>query len=194
MSNVHLNHAKITKNDEYYTYLDDIQKELDLQSKLFFNKVIFLAFDDYKSSNFFSYFKFNFNRFKLKKLICLSKTHKVIVEVNKDEVIPINGEFDKQEWNKCLEECDLVVTNPPFSILLNIIKKIKEYKKHFLLIIPLLSASSLLIFEMIKNNQLHFGNYCINKFFNPLNQIVTNICYWASSLPLNIINKQKKRN
>ncbi len=58
------------KKDEFYTQLSDIEKELRYYKKHFENKIVFCNCDDPFESNFFKYFVLNFNRLKLKKLIC----------------------------------------------------------------------------------------------------------------------------
>lgn len=70
MSNAHLNRAKKEKNDEFYTRLEDIEKELSNYEDYFEDKVVYCNCDDYRFSNFFKYFVDNFNQLKLKKLIC----------------------------------------------------------------------------------------------------------------------------
>ena len=69
MSNVKLNKAHSKKNDEFYTRLDDIEKELFYYKNHFEGKVVFCNCDDPYESNFFKFFALNFNWFKLKKLI-----------------------------------------------------------------------------------------------------------------------------
>ena len=64
-----LGSAKINKNDEFYTQLTDIEKELRYYRKHFADKVVFCNCDDPFESNFFKYFVLNFNRLGLKKLI-----------------------------------------------------------------------------------------------------------------------------
>ena len=65
-----LNAAGKAKKDEFYTQLTDIEKELKYYRKHFEGKVVFCNCDDPFESNFFKYFVLNFNRLKLKKLIC----------------------------------------------------------------------------------------------------------------------------
>ena len=64
-----LNNAKVNKNDEFYTQLPDIEKELLNYKDYFRDKVIFCNCDDPEESNFWKYFEMNFNHLGLKKLI-----------------------------------------------------------------------------------------------------------------------------
>jgi hypothetical protein len=51
-----LHAAKATKQDEFYTQLSDIEKELRHYTKHFKNKTVLCNCDDPKVSNFFHYF------------------------------------------------------------------------------------------------------------------------------------------
>lgn len=69
MASRNMNLAKMVKNDEFYTMLDDIAKELKNYRQYFKDKVVFCNCDDPYESNFFKYFALNFNALGLKKLI-----------------------------------------------------------------------------------------------------------------------------
>ncbi len=64
-----LNAAIKAKQDEFYTQLDDIAKELKYYKQYFKGKVVLCNCDDPYESNFFKYFALNFNQLGLKKLI-----------------------------------------------------------------------------------------------------------------------------
>src|SRR3954463_14858725 len=64
-----LHAAKTSKQDECYTQLSDIEKELRHYTKHFKNKTVLCNCDDPKVSNFLHYFSHNFEKLKLKKLI-----------------------------------------------------------------------------------------------------------------------------
>ena len=67
--NRNLNAAKISKKDEFYTQLSDIEKELKHYKGYFKDKVVLCNCDDPRVSNFFHYFSYNFDMLGLKKLI-----------------------------------------------------------------------------------------------------------------------------
>lgn len=71
-SNTSLHQAKTAKNDEFYTQLPDIEKELKHYKDQFRSKVIYCNCDDPYESNFFKYFAGNFMALGLKKLIATS--------------------------------------------------------------------------------------------------------------------------
>lgn len=64
-----LSKAKTAKEDEFYTQLSDIERELRHYKDFFKGKVVLCNCDDPFESNFFKYFAMNFNSLELKKLI-----------------------------------------------------------------------------------------------------------------------------
>ncbi len=73
-SNSNLHRAAKVKNDEFYTQLADIEKELKHYKDQFRDKIVYCNCDDPFESNFFKYFATNFNALRLKKLITTSYT------------------------------------------------------------------------------------------------------------------------
>ena len=72
MAQTGLHNAKNQKKDEFYTQLEDIEKELKHYKDKFRGKVVFCNCDDPYESNFFRYFVLNFNSLELKQLITTS--------------------------------------------------------------------------------------------------------------------------
>lgn len=104
MANAHLTQAKNTKNDEFYTQYQDIEKEvnayIEYNPNVFKDKTILLPCDDPEWSNFTKYFAQNFEKFKLKKLISTSyaiesKTYKKGFQTTLFEKRSLN--FDKKK-------------------------------------------------------------------------------------------------
>lgn len=71
-NNINLQMAKNTKDDEFYTTYETIEKELVHYTKHFYNKIVLCNCDDPFESNFCKYFLRNFNKLGLKRLICTS--------------------------------------------------------------------------------------------------------------------------
>ena len=73
VANENLTNAKAAKNDEFYTQLPDIEKEmsayLEYNPDVFRGKTVLLPCDDPEWSNFTKYFLMNFTALGLKKLI-----------------------------------------------------------------------------------------------------------------------------
>lgn len=65
-----LDAAKTAKEDEFYTQLTDIERELQHYWEHFQGKTVLCNCDDPYESNFFKYFALRFNQLGLKKLIC----------------------------------------------------------------------------------------------------------------------------
>lgn len=70
--NTNLRRASEAKNDEFYTQLSDIEKELKNYKSQFRGKVVYCNCDDPFESNFFKYFASNFKELGLKRLIATS--------------------------------------------------------------------------------------------------------------------------
>ena len=88
MGNTNMHAAKKAKNDEFYTQLSDIEKELKHYEDKLEDKVIYLNCDDYRSSQFYVYFRDNFDRLKLKKVIAVHYTengNSTKTEITRDE-------------------------------------------------------------------------------------------------------------
>ena len=145
--NANLHKAKDAKNDEFYTQLTDVSKELMHYKQHFKDKVVFCNCDDPTWSAFWKYFHLNFKELGLKKLISThydksEPTYKMVYEGGDDNDIGVgikiplegNGDFRNQECIELLKESDIVVTNPPFSLFREYVAQLIEYKKKFLII------------------------------------------------------------
>ena len=173
--NKNLTAAKRVKNDEFYTRLEDIEKELTNYKEYFKDKIIYCNCDDVEYSNFYKYFKDNFNELGIKKIIAtnlsLNKTaYKTEFDNNSKEVrtqLRGNGDFRSEECIELLKSADLVITNPPFSLFREYIAQLIKYNKKFLVIGNMNAASYKEIFPLFKNNQVWFGNTSPKVFLTP---------------------------
>lgn len=96
MASRNMNLAKVVKNDEFYTLLDDISKELKYYKQYFKDKVVLCNCDDPYESNFFKYFALNFNQLGLKKLIATCYNGSPIA----GDELPLLFEIDENEPKK----------------------------------------------------------------------------------------------
>lgn len=183
--NTTLRGAKKNKKDEFYTQLEDIERELKNYEHHFKDKIVYCNCDDPRVSNFFHYFSYNFENLGLKKLITTcyknnnadlfsqNDTEKAIwLEYNGDknengvpdpEEIGINylegdGDFRSKECIELLKHADIVVTNPPFSLFREYVNQLIEYDKKFLIIGSQNAITYKEIFKHIKDNNLWLGN------------------------------------
>lgn len=180
-NNSNLHTAKKAKNDEFYTRYEDIEAEVMKYRKYFRDKVVYLPCDDpiEKKSEFWSFFVNNFDAFGIKKLIATyynenGKTYKIWIDRDnsgdgyiddadalQEELIG-NGDFRSPECTAILNECDIVCTNPPFSMFREFVDWIFTAKKQFLIIGNNNAITYKEIFPLIKDNQMWVG-YTANK-------------------------------
>lgn len=145
--NDNLHKAKDAKNDEFYTQLTDVSKELMHYKQHFKNKSVLCNCDDPTWSAFWKYFHLNFGKLGLKKLISThydksEPTYKMEYTGGNDDNIetgvktPLegNGDFRNQECLDLLDEADIVVTNPPFSLFREYVAVLMEHEKKFIII------------------------------------------------------------
>ena len=161
-SNENLHKAKAAKNDEFYTRLEDIEKELKHYTEHFKGKVVYCNCDDANRSNFFKYFSTNFQKLGLKKLITsgLKDNGTGVVAIQKGDDIDIydgNGDFRSEECIEFLKEADIVVTNPPFSLFREYVAQLMQYGKKFLIIGNGNAVTYKEIFPYIKDNKMWIG-------------------------------------
>ena len=198
-SNSNLANAKKVKNDEFYTQLTDIEKEMRFYKDFFKNKVVYCNCDDARESNFFKYFSLNFEFLGLKKLISTGykengKGVVLIYEGDKngnrkvdDHEIQVselngNGDFRSAECIEFLKQADVVVTNPPFSLFREYVKQLMEFGKKFLVVGSMNAITYKEIFPNIKNNELWLGMTWIKEFIQPNKEIKKfgNICWFTN--------------
>ena len=164
MANENLNYAKKNKNDEFYSQLIDIEKEMRNYPSQFLNKTIYCNCDDYRKSNFVKYFHDNFSVIKIKKLIATGYNVDgngicYIYDGISEKITELNGhgDFRDDECRALLTEADVVVTNPPFSLFREFIALMMEFNKKFLIIGNKNAITYKEVFPLIQNNQLWCG-------------------------------------
>ena len=97
--NKNLRQANKAKNDEFYTQLSDIEKEMRHYKDYFNGKVVFCNCDNPYESNFFKYFVMNFNYLGLKKLIatCYDSSPIIGTQLDLFDAKTINIETDRKK-------------------------------------------------------------------------------------------------
>lgn len=208
--------AKANKEDEFYTQLSDIEKELKHYRQLFRDKVILCNCDDPYESNFFKYFAINFNYLGLKKLIATcydgspftgmqlslfdfmdeqyindKKTaYKIVIneveDINNDGAVDLfdvelllknnknlltklegNGDFRSTECIDLLQESDIVVTNPPFSLFREYLSQLVYYNKKFIIMGNTNALSYKEVFRLFQKDEIRTGytNFNVGMYF-----------------------------
>ena len=197
--NKNLHSAKKQKNDEFYTLYEDIEKEVEEYKNQLKDKIIFCNCDDPESSNFWKYLSNNFTYYGLKKLISShyelnGNSYKLEIsrDINGDDnidkldtqKIPFkgNGDFRSDECIEILKECDIVITNPPFSLFREYIAQLMEYDKKFLVIGSYNAITYKEVFGFIKENKIWLGNSFVKNFIKPNGEIQKfgNICWFTN--------------
>ncbi len=212
--NANLHRAAKAKNDEFYTLLPDIERELKHYKAQFLGRVVYCNCDDPFESNFFKYFAANFNALGLKKLLTASYSKspiagdqlplfeveglkpkgkspfkmeikavpdmdgdgavnledvKHLLKHDKNTATPLkgNGDFRSEECIELLEEADIVVTNPPFSLFREYVTQLVKYKKEFLIIGNNNARTYQDIFKLIQENKCWSGYGRVKEFIQP---------------------------
>ena len=68
-----------------------------------------------------------------------------------------DGDFRSPECVELMKQCDVVVTNPPFSLFREFVAQLMEYEKKFLIIGSMNAITYKEIFKIIKENKLWLG-------------------------------------
>ena len=170
-SNKNLSTAKKEKNDEFYTQLGDIEKELVHYREHFKGKTILCNCNDAIHTNFAKYFSLNFEFLGLKKLVCTAYNPGKVCIYNGDKngngvpdieewkqyELKENGDFRSDECVELLKEADIVVTNPPFSLFREYVALLMKYEKKFVILGNKNAITYKEIFPLIKDNQMWLG-------------------------------------
>ena len=193
--NSNLRKADAAKNDEFYTQISDIEKELMHYKEHFKGKVVLCNCDDPTWSNFWRYFHMNFEHLGLKKLISThydakETTYKLEYEGGNDGDIEFgtrtdleqNGDFRSPESIELLKEADVVVTNPPFSLFREYVAQLMEYDKKFVVIGSQNAITYKEFFPLLKGNEVWMGYNYVKEFKQPDGTVKKfgNICWYTN--------------
>ncbi|WP_342148943.1 adenine-specific methyltransferase EcoRI family protein [Methylorubrum sp. SB2] len=182
--NVNFAEAKKIKEDEFYTQLADIEREVKHYRNHFDGKIVYCNCDDPRVSNFFHYFSYSFKKLGLKKLIttCYKSQEanlfsrndsemalylEYMGDMNRDMVpdpaeigirpLSGDGDFRSEESIELLKQADIVVTNPPFSLFREYVAQLIKYDKKFIIVGNQNAISYIDIFRLIKDNKIWLG-------------------------------------
>lgn len=226
--NFNLNQAKYDKNDEFYTQLADIEKEMRHYRRHFHDATVLCNCDNPFKSNFFKYFVLNYNCLGLKKLIATcyagskvisrrgSAVHpyKAVITcvddsannglldagdirrlfgIGENELTELDGDggFRSEECLKLLDEADIVVTNPPFSLFREYIGVLLAHGKKFAIIGSMNAITYREVFPFIKEERLWLGATTVKEFVQPDGNVKKfgNIC-WYTNLDIEKLHKE----
>jgi Adenine-specific methyltransferase EcoRI len=182
--NTDLRAAQRAKKDEFYTSLEDIEREMRHYRKHFRDKTVLCNCDDPRLSNFFRFFAYHFQFLGLKKLIttCYQSRSDTLFSQN-DSATAVyleyegdkngnrvpdpaeigikslkgDGDFRSAECIALLKEADIVVTNPPFSLFREFIAQLMQHEKQFLIIGNVNAITYKEVFPLIRDNKVWIG-------------------------------------
>ena len=157
----HLLEAFMNKKDEFYTRYEDIEKEVRHYKEFFKGKTVYCNCDNPKYSNFIKFFKNNFKEYGLSRLIATFKSENPCFYeydgVNEKTQPISDGDFASPECVEFLKQCDIVVTNPPFSLFRKFFDMLINNNKEFLVIGNLLACGYKQVFPHIKSGKVNIG-------------------------------------
>ena len=178
--NTNLSNAKKAKNDEFYTQLADIEKELQHYTTQLNNKVVYCNCDDYRKSKFWEYFHINFAKIGLKRLVATHYSKngvafKAIYDGGDDNNIAKgiitqlseDGDFRSKECLDILDESDVVITNPPFSLFREFVATLMYHGKNFLIVGNKNAITYKEFFPLLRDNNVRLGYTNTKDFLTP---------------------------
>ena len=210
-NNKSMHQARINKNDEFYTRLEDIEDEISMHEdyvRQFEGKTVLCNCDDPEWSNFFLFFRLHFKQLKLKKVIFthyeMNGSPSYKLEWNGDYLgydtlniikTPLkgNGDFRSHECVALLDECDVVVTNPPFSLFREFVGLLVEHKKDFVIIGNKNTVPKKEIFPKFQDGTFSLGYTTPHDFILPKDAPKTNVnglCKWYTTFKLDKYNEE----
>lgn len=203
MSNANLNAAKKAKNDEFYTMYEDIEAELQHYPGAFQGKVVYCNCDNPEWSNFWKYFHENFTALGLKKLVSThyekdveanGHPYKMEYEGGDDTNIaagvktPLNGngDFASDECIEILQQADIVVTNPAFSLFRAYTQTLFDNEKRFIIIGNKQAIAYKEFFPLLKDNKAWIGYSTPSEFDTPegMTKKINGLCRWFTNLDI----------
>ena len=180
MSNRNLTVAKADKNDEFYTRIEDVDAELSLYADQFDGRCVYLPCDGERSA-FWKWFSARFSNLGLDRLCAThyeegGDTYGLDMRrdaidghpmITKHQLVG-NGDFRSDECQRLMDECDAIVTNPPFSLerefLPNVMGHMVGRNGDVCVIGPLNMVLYNGVFPYIRDGRLWFGKNRPSKF------------------------------
>jgi hypothetical protein len=183
--NSSLGAARLTKEDEFYTQLSDIEREVKHYKDHFKDKVVYCNCDDPWVSNFFRYFSYSFEKLGLKKLIATcykSQQWDLFSQNDSEEAIYLEYEGDKKQNMvpdpaeigvkpvgsdgdfrsaasiELLKQADIVVTNPPFSLFREYLGQLVAHDKKFLILGNQNAITYRDVFLLLRDGKMWLGH------------------------------------
>lgn len=172
LKNNYLIAARKNKNDEFYTRYEDISETVLVFKENFKDKIVYCPCDN-KNSNFPKFFKEHFTWLKLRGLYYSAIDGEALFyDGHNEKKIGEHIDITSREFEDVCCQCDIVVTNPPFSLFVPFCNKIIQLGKDCLIVGSQNAISCKTIFQHIKDGQLfpYYGfKSCVGFFYKPEN-------------------------
>ena len=143
--------AKAAKDDEFYTLYETVSNELIHYKDELKGKVIYCNCDT-DESNFVKFLNEVKEEWGIKEVIHTSLQEGV--------------DFRSDESVEILKKCDVVISNPPFSLAREYYKQILDYGKDYIILFNLNFFSIEFVFDEIKNERAFLGKSITNGHTN----------------------------
>lgn len=195
MGTAHLTAARMAKNDEFYTRIEDVGKELQHYKEEFRGQRVYLPCDDPERSAFWRFFRERMSDWHIRRLTatCCSPGKRAYVwhldaDSGAAQKVPIDGhgDFRSEPCRSLMRECDIIVTNPPFSLLRSFLAQTVQSGRRFLIVGTLCSLAYSNVFPLLQAGRLHAGiNAGSMKFVLPggNHRMMGNICWLTNMEP-----------
>lgn len=188
MSYATMNRAKAQKDDEWYTKMEDVAKEIPLHARSLYGKTVICPCDHPKKSRIYLYLKQHFRDLGLKSLISSHyenpRSFVTVFDGERERVYNLqgNGDFLSSEVLAWTRKADVIITNPPFSLIQKWMDVILPMGIKFLYVCPFYVTSYSNVFDYFKRDKVTFENHWIRRFDN--NPKPLGMVGWLTNLPV----------
>ena len=167
--NKDLHTAKSNAADEFYTAYDDVAKEMTQYGSYFRDKHIYCPCDNGEVSNFYRYFKDNFEHFGLSRLTATAlqkpedNSGGLYYNIYKDfdeercYLTESDGDFRSKAIMQLINHADIIATNPPFSLFREFISILIKSNKDFIILGNINAVTYKEVFPMFLHGKLWYG-------------------------------------
>lgn len=165
-----LGRARIAKNDEFYTLMSDIEKEIPHYADHLRGKIVYSNCDR-AGSKFIDYF------LREKDNLGLKAYYATGVDYRSDGSMMM------------LDKADVVITNPPFSLFREYLEMLYERGKKFLIIGNINAVITKSVFDRILAGELWLGvNKRVSSFDTPSGERKHVSSYWYTNIDHGVKN------
>lgn len=188
MSKESMNRAKSKKDDEWYTRYEDVAKELPNYARYLRGKKVICPCDDPRMSRIYKWLKENYHRLGLKRLISSHLDLPTSFWTDYDGVketkhaMAGNGDFLGAEARALMSKADVVITNPPFSLIRPFVDELVALNKDYIFVAPMTILYYKNIFPLVVSKRMRPGFNMVRKFDN--NPKPLGMVSWVTSFPI----------